>query len=401
MKSGASFRSLSCVLFVLLFSTFSIGQATPRDFHFGSSVETTVALSEQSVFEATINGRGPFKLFFDTGAGGNMLTPEVIAQLGLTPESSQVVVHGISGGKVDASNYRVDEIRIGDLTLTGQNFFSIPMPSNIKGVVGAVGYELMIRLIVKADNEHHQLTFYDPARFVYSGSGEKLELLPDPHELIVHARIGKASGDFILDTGATGYIGVGTNHGFTQQHDLLHHRFHHFFYRGVFSGGADGDASTATLDRIRNLCLGTACVPRVVGEFFDGDDKSPYAGRIGNEILRRFAFTIDWQHHAIYLEKTTHWDKPTTYNQTGLILSLGDGGNALVVDGVYPRSAADKAHIQAGDRILLIDNHPPAFVWYREDHDLAFLRPAGTVITLTIERDNVSQEIEIKLKDIL
>jgi Aspartyl protease/PDZ domain len=396
---SAVFRFVISPVLVLLSSTFAICQATPRDFHFGSAGQTTVALSEESVFEATINGKGPFKLFFDTGANFNILNPEVIAQAGLAPGGDQADIHGINGGKLEVKPYRADEFRIGGLTLTGQTFYNVPMP--LPEIVGAVGYELMSRLIIRADNEHRRLTFYDPARFVYNGGGEKLELLPNSLALIVHARVGKAVGDFVLDTGATGNIGIMLNHWFAQRHQLPHHLFplFHSSYHGVFSGGADGDSPPSILERINTVCLGSVCVPRLVAEFSDGDDKSQYAGRISNEILRRFTFTIDWQHRAIYLEKTSHWNEPDVYNQTGLLLNATDNGTALVVVTVYPHSPASKAHIKVGDRIVFIDKHPPEPNWYRDDP--AFLQPAGTVVTLTIQRDNSFQQINFNLKDIL
>jgi S1-C subfamily serine protease len=147
------------------------------------------------------------------------------------------------------------KLRIGDLTLTGQTFYSIPIPLPNSGIVGAVGYELMSQFVIKADNEHQQLTVYDPARFVYKGVGERLKLLP------------------------------------------------------------------------------------------------------------------------------------------------AEGGTALVVVDVFPRSPASKAHIKAGDRILLIDDNPPKPTWYCDDP--AFLQSAGTVVTLTVEHDHSSQQIKLKLKDIL
>jgi hypothetical protein len=390
-------------LFLLLSSTFAICQATLPDFHFASSGQTTVALSEQSIFEATINGKGPFKLFFDTGAGLNILNPEVIAELGLAPGGDRAGIHGINGGKLEAKAYRADEVRIGDLTLTGQIFYNVPIPLPNTGIVGAVGYELMSRLVIKADNEHHQLTFYDPAHFVYSGGGEKLELLPNERGLIAHARVGKALGDFVLDTGATGSIGIMLNHWFAQRHQLSHHWFpydlFHNSYHGVFYGGADGNSPPATLERVKSLCLGTVCVPRIVGEFSDGDDKSQYAGRISNEILRRFIFTIDWQHRTIYLEKTSHWNNSDVYNQTGLLLEPVESGTTLVVATVFPHSPAAKAHIRVGDRIELIDNRPPEPTWYSDD--TAFLQTPGTVVTFSIQRNNAIQQITLKLKDIL
>lgn len=387
-------------LVVLLSSTFAVCQAPTHDFHFEVSGQTTVHLSEQSVFEATINGKGPFKFFFDTGAGVNILNSEVIAQLGLTPAGDAAQLHGISGGKLDAKPYRADEFRIGDLTLTGQTFYNVQTP--VPGIVGAVGYELMSRLIIKADYERQQLTFYDPAGFVYNGGGEKLGLLPDPQQLVVHARVGDAVGDFVLDTGAFGTMGVTLNHSFTHQHRLLRDSFlfnlFHSSYHGVFSGGADGDAPAATLQRTR-LCLGTTCLPHIVGEFSDGDDKSPYAGRIGNEILRRFAVTIDWQRRAIYLDKTSHWNELDIYNLTGLLTDAADDWKALVVATVYGHSAGSKAHIKVGDKIVLIDGRTPEPSWYCDDP--AFVQRAGTVVTLTIERGKSTQKINLKLKDML
>ena len=394
------FRFVIGMLVVLLSYTFAVGQDTTGDFHFGASGQTTVALTEQSVFEATINGKGPFKLFFDTGANVNILNPEVIAQLGLTPAGDQADIHGMSGGKLEVKPYRADEVRIGDLAITGQIFFNVPMP--LPEIVGAVGYELMSRLVIKSDNEHHQLTFYDPARFVYKGGGEKLELLPNTRGLIVHARVGNAVGDFGLDTGAIGKIGIALNYRFAQQNHLLRHSFlfklFHSSYHDVFSGGADGAAPPATLQRVQSVCLGTACVPHVVGEFSDGDT-SQYAGLIPNEMLRRFTFTIDWQHRAIYIEKTSHWNNTDVYNQTGLELDPADNGTALVVTKVFSHSVASKAHIKVGDRIVLINDRPPAPTWYSDDP--AFLQRPGTVVTLSIQRDNATQRLRLKLKDVL
>lgn len=387
---------------VLLSPEFAVGEAAPSDFHFNnSSGQTTVPLTEQSVFEATINGKGPFKFFFDTGAGVNILNPEVIAQLGLTPAGDAAQLHGISGGKLDAKPYRADELRIGDLTLTGQTFYSIQMP--LPEVVGAVGITLMSRLIITADNERHQLTFYDPAGFVYKGGSDKLELLPNAEELIIHARVDGAVGNFVLDTGAMGNMGVMVNHWFAQQHHLLRDSFlfnlFHSSYHGVFYGGADGNAPAATLQRVRQLCFGSACVSHIVGQFSDDDDKSQYAGRIGNEILRRFVVTIDWQHRAIYLEKTSHWNEPNIYNLTGLLTDQADNWKALVVATVYGHSAGSKAHIEVGDKILLIDGRAPEPTWFCDDP--AFVQRAGTVVALTIERGKSTQRINLKLKDML
>jgi hypothetical protein len=373
-------------------------QDAPRDFHFGPSGQATVALTEQSIIEVTLNGKGPFKLFFDTGAGVNILNPEVIAQLNLPPSERVEQLHGISGGKIDTKAFHVDEVRIGDLALSGQDFFSVPIPlPKAYSIVGAIGYELFSRLLIKADYEHHQLTFFDPARFPSTGSGQKLDLLPDPQQLVVQGRVGKATGNFVLDTGALGDVGISINGWFSHQSGLLHRFIRN--YHGVFSFGADGKAPPATVERIRSVCLGQACIPGVIGEFSDSTEASPYAGRIGVDLLHRLTTTIDWQHHAIYVEKSSQGDERTLYNPTGLNTDSADTGTDLVVTQVYPRSPASKAHLKVGDRILLVDGHPPAPDLASDDP--AFLKPAGTRVILTVQRGNSTWQVPLVLKDIL
>ena len=63
--------------------------------------------------DINLNGKGPFRVIFDTG-GDNIMTPEVAAALGLKVESA-----GKSGGTgeslVERGQTTIDEMRIGDL----------------------------------------------------------------------------------------------------------------------------------------------------------------------------------------------------------------------------------------------------------------------------------------------
>ena len=167
----------------------------------------------------------------------------------------------------------------------------------------------------------------------------------------------------------------------------------------MFSQGADGIAPPATIERVRDVCLGHICVPHVIAELIDGKQCSPYAGRIGEDLLHGFTNTIDWQHRAIYLEKTPVWNRPAVYNNTGMETDSADNDSALIVSRVYPHSPASRAHLRVGDRILLIDNHRPEPSWFCDDP--AFLKPAGTRVILSVQRGNTHLQITIALKDIL
>jgi hypothetical protein len=102
----------------------SFGQDGGSDFHFDSSDRATVPTTNGVVFEAMINGKGPFQLMFDTGAGVNILNPAVIARLGLPAESGAVALPAM-GGPVDARSFHAEEVRIGELALHHQTFYSV------------------------------------------------------------------------------------------------------------------------------------------------------------------------------------------------------------------------------------------------------------------------------------
>jgi hypothetical protein len=367
------------------------------DFHLDSSDHATVSMTDGVVFAAMINGKGPFQLIFDTGAGVNILNPAVIAELGLPAESGSVAVPAI-GGSVDAKTFRADEVRMGGLALHHQTFYSVQMPwPDGTGPVGAVGYEVMRQLVVTVDYAQQRLTFFDPTTFVYRGRGAKVALEPDPTQVVVQASIaGGAQGDFVIDTGDFG--GLDINQSFVKKFAVLDHVPHR--YHGVFGRGAGGDSPPGWIVRIKSVCIEKSCVHHVISYLSDGQASwDQHAGTIGEDILERFIVTVDWPHHLLYLERNAGRAGPRVFNRSGIINDLDDNGKYLKVVAVLPGSPGDKAGIKVGDRIVLIDNRPPVAPWVREEP--AFLKPSGTVVLLTIQRGQLVQQLSIRLKNLL
>jgi hypothetical protein len=377
----------------------SFGEDQVGDFRFDSPDHShaTVPTTSGVVFEATINGKGPFQLIFDTGAGVSILNPAVIAQLGLPAESGPISI-GAMGGSVEAKAFHADEVRIGNLALQQQTFFSIQMPwPDGTGPVGAVGYEVMRQLVVTVDYARQSLTFFDPAAFVYRGRGAKVALEPDPKQVVVEADIGGgAQGDFVIDTGDFG--GLDINQWFVKKFAVLDHIPHR--YHGVFGQGAGGDYPPGWITRIKTVCIEKNCVHRVITYLSDGQASwDQHAGTIGQDILKAFTLTVDWPHHALYLESNPGRARPEMFNRSGILNDFDDTGKNLKVMTVLPNSPGDKAGVKVGDRIVMIDGHPPAAPWGREEP--AFLQPSGTVVLLTIQRGQLVQQVKIRLKNLL
>lgn len=386
---------LACLACIDLAPSF--GQDRVADFELGNSHEVTIPTTNGVVFEAMIDGKGPFQLIFDTGAGVNTLNPAIIAQLGLTADGGPITVPAI-GGPVNAKVFRVDEVRVDALTLHHQKFFSIQMPwPDGTGPVGAVGYEVMQQLVVTVDYARQRLTFSDPMSFSYRGRAEKISLEQDPTEVVVKAAMGgSVQGDFVVDTGDFG--GISISEWFVKKAAILDHVRHQ--YHGVFGGGAGGESPPGWIARINTVCIENSCVHRVIGYLSDGQASwDQHAGTIGEDILKRFTVTVDWPHRALYLERNGRRAKPDVFTRSGILDDFDESGKGLKVVAVLPNSPADKAGVKIGDRIIQIDHHPPVAPWGEEEP--AFIRPAGTVVSVTIQRGPSVQEVKIRLKNLL
>jgi hypothetical protein len=225
----------------------------------------TVAAEGGLIFQAKINGQGPFKLLFDTGSS-NLLNASFARHLGLPLEGNVKI--GAGGGTLEGQTAHVDTLQIGDLVLRSQTFYVIDVPWDPSDPqVGAIGYEVMMRLAVKIDFEEQKLTFYREPPFKYSGTGVELPLLLQDRIFEVDAKLDGVNGRFQLDTG--NQFGFDLDPGFVKQNGMIKRlgaRYHGYAGRGY--GGPLPEAYYA---RVKTLRLGDTEVNDVVAYLHTGE----------------------------------------------------------------------------------------------------------------------------------
>lgn len=153
-----------------------------------------------------IDGRGPFRLVLDTGASDCAITAPVAAALGLTPESSHVVlVQGVAGSAI-VPTVRVDSLSVGDLDLTSA---TLPIVADaLGGADGVLGTAGLKDKRIDIDFRHDRITI---VRSHDEGAPIGFVTLPlersGPGLLMVRASVARVRVHAVIDTGAERSIG--------------------------------------------------------------------------------------------------------------------------------------------------------------------------------------------------
>jgi hypothetical protein len=349
-----------------------------------SSVTVPFRLINNHIYvRASINGRPPADVIFDTGATdildrghAKRLDVKIAGALPIGGIGSNVASYGLA---------RVKTVSIGGLTLVDQVCGAVDL-DEIERVEdadfqGLVGYEYAKRAVITIDYAAHTLTFTKPADFLPPDS-KSIPFAFREHTPIVSAEVDGIAGQFELDTGArTGLMIMAPfakKHGFWNRYAATP--------ESTVSYGVGGP-SRARLARIGTLEIAGTVINSPVAELAtgtSGDSASNHiAGNIGGDILQRFRVTFDYAHQRLWLEPNALNAAPEQFDRSGLWLSRAPDGDFAVGD-VAPGSAAQSAGIEAGDEIIAVNGTPSSGLRLYELRE-AFERAPGTKFMLRVK----------------
>lgn len=381
-------------------SAYAAPKVTVTDFSIaGSAPEATLpikVINNHIYAEATVNGKGPYTVIFDTG-GSNLVTPTVAKELGLKSEG-HMDAHGAGEGVMEVGLTKVDEIKLGKATVKNQVFIVLPLDamSDVEGLKekAMVGFEVARRFVTRIDYAGHTLTLIDPKHFDPKDAGTPVKFAFRQSIPEVKGTFEGIPGMFDIDTGSR--VELTLTKPFAEKNSLR--AKHPKGVEGV-DGWGIGGPSRGYVTRGAMLTMGDVKVPNVVTTLstqakgaFAGEE---YSGNIGSGLLKRFIVTFDYEHQIMYLKPATA--KLTdigTFDRAGMWINDSQGG-FKVVD-VTAKSPADEAGLKAGDVIVLIDGKlageatlPDLRVRLRND-------PPGTKIKLGMQNGKM---VTLTLRD--
>ena len=346
---------------------FAPAERAPADTRFlGGSGPAHIPFAYESRhvwLEVAVNDGPPESFLLDTGASITVIDSAYAARRGIKGQGQiGVTGAGASGGAAfseldslavrapDGSGVAIGKQKVAVLSLNPhlEAFFWRPL-------AGVLGYDFISRFVMTVDYDHHLLILNDPKGFHYAGAGTGLPMTMSGNIPVVRAKVdGLYEGAFRLDVGSGSTVDL--HSPFVKQHGLMDK-----VGKTIdVVGGGFGGTFTSTLCRMKRFELGPYAWsdPIVVlsQTTTGGLASEDYAGNIGNHLLERFACTFDYEHRMVYLEPGKRVDQRDRFTLAGFQLAkLGGEFRAMQV---LPGSAADKAGLQAGDRVLAIDGRP-------------------------------------------
>ncbi len=380
---------------------------TAAQVHFANATHQAVIPVEvyaQHVFvPVRVNGSETAWFFLDSGAGGSVVTKAWAEKIGLSSEGAMRAVGAAGATSLSLAKNVV-------LSLPG---VELPMPSVTvldasaglpllgRRWEGLLGYDVLSRLVVRVDYEHHQITVYDPAIFVPGDHAAALPITFLGNWPLVSAKIllpGRPPIETkcFVDSGAGGLM---LSTPFTNANRVLE-AVTKTVSSSIFGAGGE---SKRFGGRLTGLELGPYLLRSPVAGFSTGTKEgalaSPDIGAmIGGEILQRFTVTFDYPHHRILLEPNSRFADAFQVNQSGFsLVAKGPGFRRFESDEVEPGSPADIAGLRKGDVLTMIDGHP-ASEFDLDQIDVLFQK-TGRTLRLTIERNGRTLEVQLELKE--
>ncbi|MEN8248320.1 MAG: aspartyl protease family protein [Bacteroidota bacterium] len=359
------------------------------------------------VIDVLLNRSLPLKFILDTGVRTAVLTEKTLTDLLNLPYSRKITIPGAGGEKfVDAFVVNNVSLNVGRIEGNGHALLVLEEDllqlKNYLGVSvhGILGYELFSRFVVDLNYDKKIITFYDPRTYKKKRRFVEIPIVVEDTKPYLMANLAiresdTVRGKFMLDTGASHTI-------------LLDERSGEEIYApepyiSSSLGRGLGGNIYGKVARIDRLWVDDYRFDGAVAIFPSPDnyeislEHNFRHGTFGGGVMSRFRIVFDFVNQKLYVRKGGSYHKPFEFNLSGLVIRA-DGAylNEFEIDNIREGSAAKKAGLKEGDKIISINGVKTDKM--NLDEVVGRLNDkANKKMRLVVERDNKHIHIQFKL----
>ncbi|MDP9018307.1 MAG: aspartyl protease family protein [Candidatus Eremiobacteraeota bacterium] len=365
-----------------------------------SEASIPIDLVENHVYlSVMLNGKGPYRFIFDTG-GANIVDPAVAQEIGAAGHGT-MQASGAGSGTESVSFATIRTLAIGNAIVRDQLFGVAPVRKGFgmsagRPVDGLIGFEVLSRFVTTFDYANNRVILQmHPTKSAAPGAAV-VPFVLDARQPQFACTIAAIPTQCTLDTGARDSMTLFTP--FVLAHPEL--AGERQTANGVGGFGFGGPA-LGKLTRVQSFRVGNFVIPNVIAEVStqtQGAVTMPFLGaNVGGNLLKRFTMTLDYTKQTMTLLPNASYDKPDSYERSGLFL-LRRGGHIEVLDARKGTPAAE-AGIIKGDVIDSADGAAVAQMSLDEVRAI-FFKPAGTVVKLELtSKDGAHKTVQLRLND--
>ena len=346
-----------------------------------------------------VDGKGPFTFILDTG-GALIVSSEIAAAVN-SGSTGSAQISGVGNTTEAAGFTHLDSLQIGSATVRGQYALVLPIGkafgmSEGVHIDGMIGYEVVARFLTTIDYANSTLTLATltdaPAT---APSATAIPFYFDGTVPNIAIAVDGIRTDAEFDTGSRGSLSLTSP--FVAAHPAI--GADATTANGVIGFGIGGPA-LGKLGRVSVLQIGpfTFAHPTVAfGTQTQGVFANPLvSANLGGDVWKRFTVTFDYPHLVVLLAPNAAYDRPFTYDRSGLFLV--DNNDAYTVLDARAGTPAAQAGLTKGDVILSVDGAPAT------NQTLAQLRArfmgsAGTVVRLHVKNSTGERDVSLTLRD--
>lgn len=299
----------------------------------------------------------PLNFILDTGSSGISLDSSTCAELKIPVKPTDTTVSGIAGVKKVAFVFD-KSFRTGNLVSEHMNFYvndySLLSSTYGEKVDGIIGYSFLSRYIVHINFDSALIKIYNPGVFEYEPGGTILRpaFTKLAAQTVTVSDKNKTTFKFYLDTGAG--LCLLMSESLIQDSSILLSRRKPLLTQAEGLGGKKSMRVT-TVKRIK---IGPYKFKKVPVYLYNDDlnmlSYPSTGGLIGNDIMRRFNITLNYQAGEIHIIPNGNYRDEFDYTYTGM--SLYDINRKIIIDDIVPDSPAEKAGLKNGDEMVSVAN---------------------------------------------
>lgn len=295
----------------------------------------------------------------DTGSGGISLDSLTCLRLGINLEASDIFIRGLGGIRsvkfLYNANLTLQQLKTDSLNFHVNNYDILTSVYGVK-IDGIIGYSFLKNYIVNINYDSSYIEIFSKGIYKYPKRGfilhPKMQKIPIIQLKFKETK--KLQNNFYFDTGAglcfllsDDYVKDFSIFSASKRKPVL------------TKAEGLGGKMIMKLTTIKALHIGPYTFKNVPTHIFeDVTNITSYpilGGLIGNDILRRFNVTLNYEKNEIHLIPNSFFKDPFDYAYTGLGLYDNDG--SVVIEDIIPNSPGDKSGFMLGDTIIAMNNN--------------------------------------------